>query len=84
MTRPLLILFAPLIAWWSSILAGCDIQPNYVLVMTTYDEHGFVSTQTLIQGFRSKEKCQFAGDQWRKSEVNDNNTGKFVCLAPSP
>jgi len=54
MTRPLLILFAPLIVWWSSTLAGCDMQPTYVLVMTTYDEHGFVSTQTLIQGSEAK------------------------------
>jgi hypothetical protein len=82
MTRPSLTLFATLLACWSS--TGCDLQPSYALVMTTYDERTFVSTQTVIQGFRSKEKCQFAGDQWRHSEVNLINTGRFVCLEPGP
>jgi hypothetical protein len=65
------------------MLAGCDLQPNYILVMTTLDVHATPSTQTVIQGFRSKEKCQFAGDQWRNSP-GMNDSSKFVCLEPKP
>jgi hypothetical protein len=70
------------------MLAGCGAQPNYILVMTTFDVNGptgtlAVGTQTVIQGFRSKEKCQFAGDQWRNSPGTPDGS-KFVCLEPKP
>lgn len=65
------------------ILAGCGAQPNYILVMTTFDINNVPNTQTVIQGFRSKEKCEFAGDQWYKS-LGEPNTSKFVCLEPRP
>ena len=71
------------IAALALMLAGCGLQPNYILVMTTFGEHGYISTQTVIQEFRSKEKCQFAGDQWRNSPWM-NDSSKFVCLEPKP
>jgi hypothetical protein len=62
------------------MLAGCDLQPNFILVMTTFDVNGSATGQTVIERFRSKEKCQFAGDQWRNS-LGDIR-GKFICLEP--
>jgi hypothetical protein len=62
------------------MLAGCDLHPNFILVMTTIDLNGNATTQTVIQGFRSKEKCQFAGDQWHNT-LGDIR-GKFTCLEP--
>lgn len=68
------------IAGFALLLAGCDLQPNVILVMTTFDANGVATTQTAIEGFRSKEKCQSAGDQWHKS-LGDIR-GRFTCLDP--
>jgi hypothetical protein len=65
------------------MLGGCGLQRNYILVMTTFSEHGYISIQTVIQEFRSKEKCQFAGDQWRSSPWM-NDSSEFACLEPKP
>lgn len=65
------------------VLAGCGAQPNYILVMTTFDTNSAPNTQTVVQGFPSKEQCEFAGDQWYKS-LGEHNINKFVCLEPKP
>ena len=68
------------------MLGGCGAQPNYILVMTTFGLNAntvVVGTQTVIQGFPSKEKCEFAGDQWRNSPGMPDGS-KFVCLEPKP
>jgi hypothetical protein len=68
------------------MLGGCGLQPNYILVMTTFVVNAnsvAVGTQTVIEGFRSKEKCEFAGDQWRNSPGMPDSS-KFVCLEPKP
>jgi hypothetical protein len=73
------------IAGFVLLLAGCG-QPNYILVMTTFAANAnsvAVGTQTAIQGFRSKEACQFAGDQWHSS-LGTDTSNKFVCLEPKP
>jgi hypothetical protein len=72
-----------MIAGLTLLFAGCGPQPNYILVMTTFDLNGSATGQTVIEGFRSKEKCQFAGDQWRNSLAN-TGVGKFTCLEPKP
>jgi hypothetical protein len=64
------------------MLVGCDLHPNYILVMTTFDIHGSATGQAVIEGFRSKENCQVAGDQWRNSV--GESLGKYTCLLPSP
>jgi len=59
-----------LAAMFLGVLAGCTQQDpggNFILVMTTFNGGGVVTTQTVIPGFRSKEKCNFAGDQWHNS-----------------
>jgi hypothetical protein len=53
------------------------------LVMTTFELNGGATGTTVIEGFRSKEKCQFAGDQWRNSLPN-TSMGTFTCLEPKP
>ena len=65
------------------MLSGCNLQPNYILVMTTFELNGGATGQAVIEGFRSKEKCQFAGDQWRNSLPNAG-VGNFACLEPKP
>jgi len=72
-----------MIAGLTLLFAGCGPQPNYILVMTTFDLNGSATGQTVIEGFRSKEKCQFAGDQWRNSLAN-TGVSKFTCLEPKP
>jgi hypothetical protein len=68
------------IAVFALMTAGCGLQPNFILVMTTFDANGVANTQTVIQGFQGKEKCQSAGDQWHKS-LGDIR-GQFTCLEP--
>jgi hypothetical protein len=38
---------------------------------------------TVVEGFRSKEKCQSAGEQWRNSLPN-SGVGNFTGLEPKP
>jgi hypothetical protein len=71
------------------MLTGCGLQSNCILVMTTFDGNGVVTTQTVIQGFRNKAKCQFAGEQWRNAMGTirplgnfDRNPFEFACLEP--
>jgi hypothetical protein len=65
------------------MLGGCSPQPNYILAMTTFEINGSATGVTVIEGFRSKEKCQYAGDQWRNSLAN-TGVGQFICLEPKP
>jgi hypothetical protein len=62
------------------MLGGCSPQPNYILAMTTFEINGSATGVTVIEGFRSKDKSQSAGDQWRNS-VGDG-FGRYVCLEP--
>lgn len=72
------------------MLAACGAQQNFILVMTTLDGNGVATTQTVIQGFRSKEQCKFAGDQWHNSmpwnvKMGGNFTKDpfvYICLEP--
>jgi len=78
------------IAGLTLILASCDLQPNYILVMTTFDANGSAPAETVIRGSRSKEKCQFAGDQWitgtkpSPGSLGTNDRFVFTCLEPKP
>jgi hypothetical protein len=70
----------------SLILAGCSSPPpNYVLVMTAFGENNFVTSQTVIEGFQSKTKCEFAGTQWHNYMQQKGALGTgFTCLEPKP
>lgn len=71
-------------------MMGCNLQPNFILVMTTFDGSGIATTQSVIQGFRSKEKCEFAGHQWHNAMPwnvkmpgnSDRDPFVFSCLEP--
>jgi hypothetical protein len=69
------------VAFLMLMLAGCGLQSNYTLVMTTLAENGGATGLTAIEGYRSKEICPSAGNQWRNSLPNIGE-GSFTCLEP--